>query len=70
VKKKAEVIDYKSEDSPALVKTKVDRIEVRSGEEKIQENYKTSDQALNEDYEVSFTRADKQKVKEREAKIE
>jgi hypothetical protein len=54
------VLDYKSEDRPALAKTKIDHAEVTSREEK----YKTPEQVLDEDYKVAPTSADKEKVKE------
>lgn len=62
--KKPTVLDYKSEDGPAVAKPKADHLEGKSREEKIQENYKTPDQVLDEDYKVAPTSADKEKVKE------
>lgn len=62
--KKPTVLDYKSEDGPAVAKPKTDRAEGKSREEKIQESYKTPDQVLDEDYKVAPTSADKEKVKE------
>jgi hypothetical protein len=58
------VLDYKSEDRPALAKTKIDRTEATSRDEKIQEKYKTPDQVSDEDYKVAPTSADKEMVKE------
>lgn len=57
------VIGYKSEDRPALAKTNIDHTEVASIEGKIQENYKTPDQVLDEDYKVAPTSADEKKVR-------
>ena len=62
--KKPTVLDYKSEDGPAVAKPKADHPEGKSREEKIQENYKTPDQVLDEDYKVAPTSADKERVKE------
>lgn len=62
--KKPTVLDYKSEDGPAVAEPKADHLEGKSREEKIQENYKTPDQVLDEDYKVAPTSADKEKVKE------
>jgi hypothetical protein len=62
--KKPTVLDYKSEDGPAVAKPKADRPEGKSREEKIQENYKTPDQVLDEDYKVAPTSADKERVKD------
>ena len=62
--KKPTVLDYKSEDGPVVAKPKADHPEGKSREEKIQENYKTPDQVLDEDYKVAPTSADKEKVKE------
>jgi hypothetical protein len=55
---KPSVRDYKSEDRPASAKTKIDYTEVRSGEENIQEKYKTPDQVLDEDYKAAPTSAE------------
>lgn len=63
-KPSSSVLDYKSEDRPALAKTKIDHTEVRSRDEKIQEKYKTPDQVSDEDYKVAPTSADKEMVKE------
>ncbi len=68
--KKPTVLDYKSEDGPAVAKPKADRPEGKSREEKIQENYKTPDQVSDEDYKVAPTSADKERVKEWEANME
>ena len=48
----------------AVAKPKTDRAEGKSGEEKIQESYKTPDQVSDEDYKVAPTSADKERVKE------
>jgi hypothetical protein len=48
----------------AVAKPKIDHAEGKSGEEKIQENYKTPDQVSDEDYKVAPTSADKESVKE------
>jgi hypothetical protein len=61
--KKPSVIDYKSQDGPALTKTKVEYVEVTSGEERIQKNYKTPDQVLDEGFKVAPTSADEEKVR-------
>jgi hypothetical protein len=60
--KKPRVLDYKSEDGPAVAKPKTHPAEGKSGEEKIQENYKTPDQVLDEDYKVAPTSADKERI--------
>jgi hypothetical protein len=64
VDEKPSVLDYKSEDRPALAKTKIHQIELTTREEKLQEKYKTPDQLLDEDYKVAPTSADKEKVEE------
>jgi hypothetical protein len=61
--KKPTVLDYKSKHGLAVAKPKTDRAEGKSGEEKIQENYKTPDQVSDEDYKVAPTSADKERVK-------
>jgi len=68
--KKPIVLDYKSKDGLAVAKPKTDRAEGKSGEEKIQESYKTPDQVSDEDYKVAPTSADKERVKEWEANME
>ena len=62
--KKPTVLDYKSKDGLAVAKPKTERAEGKSGEDKIQENYKTPDQVSDEDYKVAPTSADKERVKE------
>jgi hypothetical protein len=62
--KPSSALDYKSEDRPALAKTKIDHTEVTSRDEKIQEKYKTPDEVSDEDYKVAPTSADKEMVKE------
>jgi hypothetical protein len=62
--KKPTGLYYKSEDGPAVAKPKADRAEGKSGEEKIQESYKTPDQVSDEDYKVAPTSADIERVKE------
>jgi hypothetical protein len=62
--KKPTVLDYKSKDGLAVAKPKTDRAEGKSGEEKIQESYKTPDQVSDEDYKVAPTSADRERVKE------
>jgi hypothetical protein len=61
---KPTVLDYKSKDGLAVAKPKTERAEGKSGEDKIQENYKTPDQVSDEDYKVAPTSADKERVKE------
>jgi hypothetical protein len=62
--KKPTELYYKSKDGLAVAKPKTDRAEGKSGEEKIQESYKTPDQVSDEDYKVAPTSADKERVKE------
>jgi hypothetical protein len=60
---KPSVIDYKSENRPALTKTKIDHAEITSRQENLQKNYKTPEQVLDEDYKVAPTSTDKEKVR-------